>query len=152
MIKIAKKKKNYHFFQAKERHESRTKRSRKSDESRTAKKTTQKITEGWMKNPAGSDIVGIDTKKHKAKNMSEPSQWLISSFKKVGRDKQLKKKDFIFTLDNRRAILTVSPRGHKATTKKTLQALLDIRYNNVQVRSRKKKGRPDDFWISVLKK
>ena len=49
-------------------------------------------------------------------------------------DKQLKKKDFIFTLDNRRAILTVSPRGHKATTKKTLQALLDIRYNNVQVR------------------
>jgi len=149
---MAKKIKDYSFLEAKKIHEKRSLRSRRADESRTAKKTSKTLTKEWIKDPARSDIVNVDTKKHKAKDIIEPSHWLMSSFEKTGSGDLLTIKDFEFSEDKKRAILTILPRGNKKSTVNKLLSMLNIRYNNVNVRVRNKKGKPNDFWISVLKK
>jgi len=138
------------FKKAKRRHNRRPAKSRKADESRTSKKKSIEITKSWMKDPTRSDIVGIDTKKLKAKNIMEVNRFLSTVYRKP-KKVLLEKTDFIVKEDKRRSIVTIRPRGHKKTTESNIRNLLEMRFNNVTVRSRKTKKPNDDFWLSIRK-
>ena len=132
------KKKKYSIYHATEFHEKRPKRSKGADESRTAKNTKNYPTKAWYDDPNKSDIRNIDTKKSKAKNIKE----VIRFLKGV---KDIPDKNIKFT-SQKKAIITY----HYSVN--VLRKAINVRYNNVRVFKRVKKGRTHDFWISVLKK
>ena len=139
-IKLVKKKK-YSIYHAVEHHEKRSNRSKGADESKTAKKTRNYPTKDWYKNPDRSDVVNIDTKKAKAKNVGQAIGFLQSVTRTSVPKKNVKQ------TSNKKAIIT-----HPKASVKTLQKTVNVHFNNVKVYKRKKRGRPKDFWISVLKK
>lgn len=119
-------------------HEKRSPRSRGVDESKTAKTVKQKPTKQWFSNPATSDVIGIDTKKAKAKSALEVLKHLQAI-------RPIPKKDFEHKTI-KKGILT-----YRKGSANLLQKVVNVRYNNVKIFKRKKKGRDNDYWISVLK-
>ncbi len=134
-------KKKYSMYGASEFHEKRSKRSKGVDESKTAKNTTKQPTSAWYKDPAKSDILGIDSKKAKAKNVKQ-----VINFLKSINATHITDKDIEYNSE-KKAIVTYPKKSVN-----TIQKAINVRYNNVRVYKRNKQGRSKDFWISVLKK
>jgi len=135
---------------AKEFEKNRELKSRISDEKQTAKNVSHIVSENWFKNPASSDIWGIDTKKIKAKNIDEVINFLMASFIKINKQ-SLNYSDFKI-INNNKAILTITPRSTKDVTLDRLRDIVEIRYNNISIISRKRKTFNDDFWILINNK
>jgi len=134
-------KKGSSLYKATEFHEKRSKRSRGVDESKTAKDTKSRPTKAWYDDPSTSDVYGIDSKKAKAKSVKQAIDFLQSI------QQTHVSKENIEKVSKKKAIIT-----HPKITVRTLQKAVNVRFNNVKIYKRKKKGKPKDFWVSVLKK
>lgn len=134
------------FSDAKKFHKKRSKISRTRDESKTSKKKSYIATKNWFKNPGSSDIIGIDTKKEKAKSTKEVKLYLISTYNLY--NKLLNKNNFSKEQKNKILLTTISILNKK-NARIYIQNLLDIRYNNTYVRQRNKSRNNKDFWIFI---
>lgn len=135
------------YADAKEVHRKRSKRARKSDESTTAKNLYYSPTTNWASNPGSSDIWGIDSKKQKVKNINETKLYLISMYKRPS-GKLLKETQFKDT-NNKRTLLHIKDVSNSDNTRKYIKTLLEIRYNNIQIRRVSAKKSNKDFWITI---
>lgn len=130
---MAKKKKS-NSYKAYTKHQSRNLRSRKIDESKTSKTVYNRYNKSWSKNPNRSDIRHIDTKKHKARNITEVRNFISGV---IPSKKTPKFKSFI------------TVKKPMANKQKQLQRVANTRYSNVKISKRKKKGTPNDYKISI---
>lgn len=121
------------------KHNSRSTRAKRIDESKTSKKVYDVAPNSWFKNPANSDVRNIDTKKHKAKSINEVIGFLKGTSK-------FNKKSFAKPNVKTRTLVKLN----KQERKNILQ-LSNIRYNNVSLSKRKKKNTPNQYWIKIKK-
>ena len=131
-----KSKKKYSVYGAVQFHEKRPTRSRRADESRTSKNVKKLPTKKWYEDPSTSDVLGVDTKKYKAKSAKEV-------FRHLQAIRYMPDKDIKYTT-TKRAIL-----NYRKGSANVLQKAINVRYNNVKISKRKNKE--NDYWISVLK-
>jgi len=114
------------------REKRRSKRSRAIDESKTSKIVHRDYRISWSKNPNKSDVLGIDTKKAKAKTHNEVITYIksvIPNTKKEGK-----------------SLISVSK--SMLNKQKRIQELVNIRYGNIKIKKRKKKNTPNDYRIT----
>lgn len=129
------KKKGLKFKSAIDIHEKRSIKSRKIDESKNAKIIRKNLNKNWKKNPSKSDILGIDTKKSKAKNSNEVIRFLKGIYPEVS------------TIPKTKNVLRLKKPLRDKRNK--LQRITNIRYGNVKITKRKKKNTPNDYRITI---
>lgn len=135
------------YDEAKEVHRRRSKKARRMDESKTSKNLYNTPNVTWASNPGSSDIWGIDSKKRKAKDINEVKLYLTSMYRKPGGG-IIKKKQFR-DINNKKTLLHLKDVSDSGNTREYIKTLLEIRYNNIQIRRVSSKKSNKDFWITV---
>lgn len=151
MSKIAKKqkKKKYTIFDAMEIHGRRSKKSRTSDESRTAKNTMMVPNQNWVNDQTTGDVTGVDTKKYKVKTIITVIRHIKSSYVKSEREKPLRDESF-FNKTKTSVMLKINT-SNSEKKKQYLDYIISLRYNNVVVR-RKSTRRNNSIFIIYIRK
>lgn len=127
-------------YDAMKRHNARSKRSRAIDESKTSKNTYNVAPNSWFKNPASSDVRNIDTKKIRAKSITE----VIGFLKGTNR---FNKKEFDKKIGiNTRALTHLTKNERKA-----LMSIARVRFSNVSLQKRKAKNTPNQYYVKIKK-
>ncbi len=123
------------FKKAQKFHLKRSKKSRIADESHTSKikHYSDNIPASWFKDPSTSDVIGIDTKKRKAKTIKEVILFLVSI-----QPAKLEEKNFTNRTKTKTQLKVKT--GQYKNFRETLKDLIYIRYNNVTVRQLKSTG------------
>lgn len=130
-------KKAHKDYKAIKRHESRSKRSKSIDESKTAKIVHKGFNKKWNKNPSKSDVRNVDTKKRKAKSVNEVLRFIKGVYPEANKVSKTK------------SIINFNKPIKDKRNK--LERVANTRFANVRIKKRKLKNSKNQYRI-LLKK